>query len=362
MKSKKSILVLIILTFIFILLYTILAARPLGVDHQFNPEWKINITNPTIKNIAPTNNYKSFKLGQSLGYFTEDGDIIFYKTFPSKAAVSDHFFATYSTDADKTIIYDYLGNEKGELEAAGFPNFFEDRIYVFLPGGNSFVMADSSGKTLWKVENTIPITAFSSKSAYTAAGYADGTIKIINNSTGIVEVNYAPGGSDYPIILGLDVSEDGQYIASISGHNRQRFVLSKKENNQPKIIYHRFLDSDVKQQTLVKFCDNDSKVIYNMEKSAGIYDLALKQDKIFNLKNKNSPYDNTRLISISESDNLIFLLGKCKEAYTVYIFEKNNSLAGTFCFNASSAFLSIMNEELYIGKDLSISKISLSQY
>ncbi|MCQ2575514.1 MAG: PQQ-like beta-propeller repeat protein [Treponema sp.] len=362
MKSKKYIPLVIILTFIFILIYVILAVKPLGKDYKYNPEWKININNPTIKNIVNTENQAYFKLGQAMGYFTDDGDISYFKSFPSKAAISDYYFAPYSTDGKPITFYDNFGNEKGILEAPGFPRFYEDRIYVFEPGGNSFVMADNTGKTLWSVENTIPITAFSSKKKYTAVGYANGIINVINNSNGQIDLSYAPGGSDYPVILGLDISEDGQYIASISGHNRQRFVLSKRENNQPKIIYHDFLSSELYRPTIVQFCKNDTKIIYNYEAHLGIYDINTKENRNFNICNPTNkplkPFD-VKVLSIEETDNLILALGKNEQEYTVFILENTDTLIGQFTFEAETAFIRTLNNDFYIGKDSSISKISL---
>ena len=52
----------------------------------------------------------------------------------------------------------------------------------------------------------MPITAFATNDRFTATGLADGTIHIFNNADGEILSTFVPGGSDYPVILGIDIS------------------------------------------------------------------------------------------------------------------------------------------------------------
>ena len=353
MKTKKHTHIYIFLSFLFIIVYIILAARPLGKEYQFTPQWRKSIASSSPKSLSSASAQISFKLGQTIGYFTEDGQITMFKSFPSRASISSNYYAVYNTEDSQITFYNNHNQEAGILEAAGYPFFEEDRIYVFLPGGASFCKCDSQGKVIWTNENTLPLTAFSSKEKYTAAGYSDGTIRVFDNSTGFEALSFAPGGSDYKVILGLDVSTDGEYIASVSGHNKQRFVITKNEGNQPKIIYHNFLDSDMNRQTLVKFCDDDKRILYYYDGYLGIYNLP-KQ------KETNIKIDKT-VIAIEETDSLIFVLGKKNREYTVYIIEKTDTLEGSFSFEADTAFIKAYNNNLYVGQDTSISKVKISK-
>ena len=353
MKHKSHVHLFILFAILFLITYIILAARPLAKEYQFTPEWKKNISTVSTKSIPAGTKTIYFKLGQSIGYFTEDGQITTFKTFPSKASISSDYYAVYNTDADNVAFYNNKNEEQGTIQVAGFPFFEEDRIFVFLPGGASFARCDERGQLLWENENTIPLTAFSSKGKYTAAGYANGTIRVIDNKTGLEEFSFAPGGSDYKVILGLDVSSDGTYIASISGHGKQRFVLTKNEGSQPKIIYHNYLDSNINRRTVVRFCDNDKRVLYNYEDYLGIYDIE-------NQKSTEIKIDKT-IIQIEETDSLIFVLGKKDNDYSVYIIEKTNTLEGIFSFTADTAFIKTNNNCLYVGQDTSISKVRVSK-
>lgn len=351
MKTKKHFGLALFLILLISIIYITLAAKPLNKEYSFTPVWKISTANPVINVSSKPNS--AFHLGQTLGYFDEDGNISLYKTFPSKVSISDSYYATYTTEAKNTEFFNSDGTKAGVIEASGFPYFVDNLIYVFLPGGCSFSKCSETGKILWTFEGTFPITAFTAKENYTAVGLSNGTIKVLNNNNGSTEIDFAPGGSDYPVILGLDISEDGQYIASISGHNQQRFVLSHREENQQKIIYHRFFEFDSPYRTIVHFSRDGKRVFYNFHNGLGIYNLDSKEERTLNLKNK--------LISIDETDDLTILMGKEKNTYTVSIIDNTDTLEGDFSFTADSAFIHAANNNIYLGKDNSISKISISR-
>ncbi len=353
MKTKKHIGLYILLTLLFLIGYIFLAAKPLGKEYHFTPEWKRSITVPPVQKNLTQEKPIYFKLGQSVGYFTSQGDILISKTFPAKASISSDYYSIYYTEEKNISFYDYNNQEKGSFEINGFPFFEEDRIYIFMPGGSSFAKCNSDGSVKWINENIMPITAFSSKKEYTAAGYADGTIKILSNENGLEKTFFAPGGSDYKVILGLDVSSDGNYIASLSGHDKQRFVVTQTDAGQPKIIYHEYLPTDLNRPTVVKFCDNDRQIIYNYDGYIGLYDIV--RQKAFNLQ------IDTRVIAVEETDSLFYVLGKKDNSYTVYIIEKTQVFEGSFSFEAQTAFIKTSGNALYIGQDASISKVKISK-
>lgn len=352
MKQKKHIGLALFLILFISIIYIILAVKPLNKEYSFTPVWKISTANPVINN-SETKQKSAFHLGQTLGYFDEDGNISLYKTFPSKVSISDSYFAVYDSEAKNTEFYNTDGTKAGVIEASGFPYFKDNLIYVFLPGGCSFSKCSDTGKIIWTFEGTFPITAFAAKENYTAVGLSNGTIKVLNNENGATEIDFAPGGSDYPVILGLDISEDGQYIASISGHNHQRFVLSHREENQQKIVYHKFFDHDSPYRTIIHFSKDGKRVFYNFYRGLGIYDLETKAEQTLSIKDK--------LISIEETDDLTLLLGKEKNTYTVSVIDNTNTLEGAFSFTADSAFLHAADNNIYLGKDNSISKIQVTR-
>ncbi|MCR4733464.1 MAG: hypothetical protein K5829_00450 [Treponema sp.] len=351
MKTKKTKSFPLVISIIIIILYIILAARPLAKEYSFSPVWKIDTT-AKMESIDSFTQIP-FKLNQTLGYFSEDGKLLFVKPFPSKATISDFYYSIYNTSGDDISIYDRKGDLYSTIKASGFPYFENDNLFVFLSGGSSFAKYSTNGNLLWLYEGVFPITAFSSNQKYTAVGFVDGIIKLFDNSNGSSIMTYEPAGSNYPIILGLSVSKDGQYIASVSGQEEQRFVIAKNENNKSKIIYHEFLNSEITRRTQVYFSEDGKRVLFDCGGRLGIYDI--EKDKAYSVK------IDKQIISVEESENLIFLLGKEASEYTVYVIEKTNILEGSFTFKANNAFIKTYNEALYVGKDSTISKIELTR-
>ena len=68
-----------------------------------------------------------------------------------------------------------------------------------------------------------------------------------------------------------------------------------------------------------------------------------------------------KLLSIEETDDLTILMGKEKNTYTVSIIDNTDTLEGSFSFTADSAFIHAADNSIYLGKDNSISKISISR-
>lgn len=352
MKTKKNITIIaFLIAGIASLLYILLAAIPLTKEYNYVPEWNLNLTSPTEQNLSKDTKLIDFKLGQTAGYFTEDGQIAFLKTFPQKASISENYFSTYTTQTQQTDFYSPNGTLCGTINEAGFPYFCEDRIYLMQPCGTTYSKCNSKGEIEWTNQSVIPITAFSSNKIFTIGGYADGTINIINNADGQNVLTFNPGGSDFNVIFGVDISPDGKYIASISGHDKQRFIITQRNEDQSQILYHKYLDKELNRRTVVKFSKDGSKIFYNYEGGLGIFDMDLMKDIQFPLEDK--------IIDIQESTNLLFILGQNKNKYTVYAIERTNVLQGKFSFTADSSFIKVFNDVLYVGKDTTISKISI---
>ncbi len=353
MKNKKSISFYILISFLFCLIYILCAIHPLGTEYHFKPEWKIDVTNPSVSSDVPEDVARlPFKLGQTLGYFTPDGKVTNFVTFPLKASVSSSFYTCYSTNNTEAKYYTPDGELAGTVSIPGFPMIDDDRIFVFLPGGSSFIACDGEGKKNWEYGGTVPITAFDSSKEGVVIGFADGNICEFNRSGHLLQ-RFAPGGSDLPVILGAAVSSNGEYIATVSGQNKQRFVLAKKDGAQTKITAHQFLDSTETTQKLVKFSADDSTVYFSSQNDLGIADV--KSGKIAHLK------IDGHAISMQETSNTVFILTKKDSEYRVYAVEKFAVLTGSFSFKAQYAFILTHDERLYVGKDSTISCISISK-
>jgi len=269
MKHKKGVAFYVFLGIVFSIVYLIFAAQPLGKEYQFIPQWKLDVNAQTQKTTVAGEKPLYFKLGQTMGYFTESGTLLSTETFPFKAAISEHYYAPYNTYGSAIDFFTPDGKKAGTITESGFPLFDKDRIFVFLAGGASFVECDSDGKRKWEYNGTVPITAFDSSPSGCVAGFADGTVRQFS-SDGTMIQKFSPGGSDFQVILGAALSSDGSMIALVAGQNRQRFVLMKKYDAQTKIVFHEYIAQSDPRQRLVEFSKDGSTVWYNYKDMLGI--------------------------------------------------------------------------------------------
>lgn len=352
MVIKTRTKILIPAAILFCILYMVFAFRQMGTELAFTPEWTEDISH--VKTIQKEDELIPFRLGQSLGYFTPEGKIVTSLSFPSKASISDCYYATFNENNSSTKVYNKKNEIVSILKYSGFPYFDEDRIFVMMPGGTSFIQCNERGDQLWRYEYFAPITAFASSKAGTVAGFADGTI-ISFSKDGNVEQQFAPGGSNIPVILGADISEDGSMIACICGQNKQRFVLARKDVDHSKIIFHEYFDKDQTKQLFVKFNKANDTVYFDAGNAVGILDInTLKSSRV------EVPGS---VIQIEESsvDGLVFVLSRKGRSNTVTVIEPVDNSLGHFSFDCDCSFINVKDDALFVGMDNKISRVTVSR-
>ncbi|MBQ3965891.1 MAG: WD40 repeat domain-containing protein [Treponema sp.] len=355
MKKKRNLLIPLCITFSIV--YIILAARPLKKELQFSPQWTIDATKVTVTKDSQNLKEKfsdaiPFKLGQTLGYFTTDGDILNIVTYPYKAALSRHAYTLYGTSDKKIPFYTPDGTKAGEIVQTGFPFFTEEGQYLFLPGGSAFAKLSEEGNIEWTYENYAPITAFASSHSGCVAGYSDGTI-ISFTGKGSIDQTFKPSGSEFPVILGTALSPSGNIIACISGQKGQRFIIAKKAGNHTEIIHHEYLEKETTRQKLVKFSADESTVYYDSADGLGIVDCKKGKSKKIKISG--------HILSIQESEEsrTVFVLSRDKTKYTVLVVEPFSTTAGAFSFEAQTAFIAVKGDCLFVGRDNEIAKMKI---
>ncbi len=353
MSSTKKRVLIVVSCIIFILLYIVFAFRISGDELQFVPHWTISVTKPS-EGVAESSEKFPFKLGQNLGYFTENGEIYMTESFPYMATISKDFWSIFSSSAENTAIFNKKREEVGRVSAAGFPFYTNWGNFVFLPGGMAFSFLAEDGNSLWTYEDITPITSFYPYENGIIVGYAEG--KIINfDYKGNICFSVAPGGSDYSVILGTAASSDGVYSACVSGINQQRFVLMKTSAGQTKTVFHEYLNGNLREQTFVKFANNNSKVFYNDKNGLGVLDVSTLESAHIPLEGK--------IVAIEEMEelNLYYVLTKLKNEYKVYILEDLSNLVGFYEFTGNSAFILTDKNNLYTGVDTTITKTEVKR-
>lgn len=339
---------------IFCFLYIILSFRPLGTELHLTPDWTLSIDREEV-DFGAGQNLVPFKLGQVIGYFDADGTIASCVPFSFNAAISSRYYAVYNANNNGTDVKNPDGTTALTLDVPGFPFFSDDRIFIFFPNGNSVAHYDASGKKVWEYENYAPITAFASSEGGSVIGFADGQIVSVKND-GSIDQRYYPGGSEFSSIYGAAVSADGSLIACVSGLKQQRFIVSRRNQGEhPKVIFHEYLPAESNQLRLVKFNRDASLVFYDYNGGLGVADLK-------GTKSAHIPLAGN-VVQIEEAPDfdLVFILSRNGEKYTVTVLEPFDQVLSTTSFKANHAFLLVRNNYVFIGRDSKISRISLSE-
>ena len=334
-------------------LYAFFAVRPLSKEIHFITKWTTdcNKVSPNAGNVEESE-YIPFKLGQTAGYFTQDGIILQSFTFPYKIALSNQDYCTYGTSDSSLKLFSRQKKPLAELKMQGFPFFHEGQKFLMLPGGVSFAFLDENFAPKWKFENYAPITAFDCGQNSVVAGYADGSILIFDNE-GKIQRQYEPGGSAFPVILGLAGAADGNTTASVSGRQKQRFTLAKQENGITRIVFHEYLEQETTRQVLTEFSRDENFCYFAHKDCLGILDCK-------SLKSKHIPIKGT-ILSIQETEDgkNTFVLSKNSGRYSVSVIQKHNSYCGSFDFFAENAFITVRDNSLFVGRDNFLSRIDL---
>lgn len=370
MKKNKNT-IIIPLTVLFCVLYVIFAFRPLGTELYFEPLQTIDIYGneeniqqepPQAAETQTDVSIVPFKLGQTLGYIDSNGKILYRYSFPWKSSITENFFTVYDLNSTKFNIWDQKGQIITTIDAAGFPFLEQDRIFLFGPGGNNFAKYDVSGKKLWQFERFAPITCFNSSKGGITAGYSDGTL-ITWASDGTILQNFIPGGSNHNVILGAAVSGNGKYTACISGIQKQRFIITKNEGKNSKIIFHHYLNEENTTQRYIKFSLDDSTVYYDTAAGLGI----CVMDKVKRFHKYSIDPQGTVMQIVEDTESpFVFILAKNAEQenteWTVTILERVNHIAGRFSFsNTENAFIQFKNQNLFVGTDTTISILKVGR-
>ena len=354
MNIKGNLKYVIIGSILFLLVYMFVAAIPMGSDIYFEPAWTKDITKAVTTDPAKfkDTSLEGFSLGNRFGYFTADGTILSSTLTDARVTISPDAWATYPENAATTDIFNPDGTKRITVAASGFTHLDGGRTYLFLPGGDAVSQYDDSGKKMWTREHTAPITAFNSSPKGTVIGYADGQITALQ-SDGSEIFSFYPEGSDYQVILGVALSEDGTLAACVCGIDKQRFLLIHITNGQYKVVFHTWLEGNLHRQAYVDFEKSGKYAFFEYSKGIGIVDCVKRSANLI-------PSDG-EVVNMGEypGNNLFLALVKNGTSYTLEAIERPDHLIATTRFTAQNAFLIQRNEAIFLGMDDRISRINI---
>ncbi len=353
MNFKGNLTYILTGSFIFVVIYAFVAAIPLHSDISFQPRWTRSIEQDVQATSGSfPSDAEAFALGNKFGYFTPDGKILSSTQTDGRYSVTTTAWSVYPQNARETAIKLPDGTAKATISAAGYVYLDDDRTYLMIPGGDAVSQYNDQGQPLWTREHTAPITAFQSTAGGTVIGYADGLLTCLAPD-GAERLSFYPGGSDQQVILGAAISEDGTEVVCVSGLEKQRVLLIKISRGQFKVVFHHYLEGDLRRQAYVNFSKSGRFAFFECASGLGVIDCERKEVSVI-------PFSG-RLIATGETNNdaLFSALFKTENQYSIISLERPDHVVATMNFTARNAFLVQRNETLYVGADDTISRIDI---
>ncbi len=370
MKLKGSKKHLIILPIVFLIIYTFVAAVPLGSDMYFMPVWIQSIIPDTAKAAlsgitskqaltiqADADDFHKepveyFITNKRFGYFTENGNLLRSSPINDRISASSTAWSVYTEQSSKIPVYNPDGTLITTINRAGFVHIDEDRMYLFEKGGNAVCEYTADGKRLWRYIHAAPITAFNSSVQGTIIGFSDGKLVCVDRN-GDVLFDFYTGGSSYRVVLGAALSEDGRYAACVCGLDQQRVLLIDLDLNKHKIVYHAYLKGNLRRQLFVNFDKKGENVIFECAEGIGFIDCTqfvsgIIPDSGFILNLGDESYKNIKTILTHNGQKA-----------DLYCIESPMHLIGKTSFNAQKPFLIQNQEKLFLATETHLVRIDI---
>ncbi|MDR1147929.1 MAG: WD40 repeat domain-containing protein [Spirochaetaceae bacterium] len=358
--KKKYLIITIILASLF---YAFIAAGPVEEETVLSSKWIKSVETSYDEQLEQTEDLIPFELGTSFGYISDDGRFSINKTKKAYISLSNYFWAEYGEQTASITVKNLRDEAAFTIENGnGYPFFLDSRTFIINSEQNSVsqlenIQNDSSGaaKFAWTYDFASPLSCVDAAAGLFLAGTLDGTIELID-STGQRIYFSEPSGSRIATIFGCALSADGKKIALVSGLDKQRFILIEQFGAAWRITFHEFLEEGLRRNVYVMFVDNDNKIAFERESGLGLYDI--KSRAIYNI-----PLDGEiTALDGSENNGMLFLISAQDEYNKKLIGIKFPDIIMIEApFNSENAFLTVKNNNLFIGGKTAIASFAIEK-
>ncbi|MDR0410332.1 MAG: WD40 repeat domain-containing protein [Spirochaetaceae bacterium] len=333
------------------LLYAFAVASPVTEETVLSLKWIKSIENGYDEQTGANEQIFPFELGDSFGYISQDGRFSVNRTKKAYISLSDYFWAEYGAQDDFISVKGPRNEDVFNIEDAyGYPFFLDSRSFIIHSDQNSvsqleMVQSGSPGtvKTAWSYDFTSPISCVDAAAGLFLAGTLDGTIELVDGAGKRLYFS-EPSGSRITAIFGCALSKDGKKIALVSGVDKQRFIFIEQFGVSWRITFHEFIGEGLRRNVYVMFVDNGDKVVFEREGGLGIYDVKTRSIYSVALDGEIAALDG------GNNNGMLFLINSKNEYEKKLIGIKlPNTVAIEAPFNSADTFLSVQDDDLFVG-------------
>ncbi len=232
------------------LLYILVFSRPADHELLVSPQWSLDVDDASI---SPEDGEAiPFRLSGLVGYFTEEGELLFREAVLHDAAVFSDRFVNYSSVSQTAVVRDPHGRVVLSISESGYPLGLGERLFVLHPDGAGLSEWGPEGEALWSRKLPSIITDVAADTGLVAIGLLSGEVLLLD-ATGQEVAQYRTLGSRIPVVLGVALNEQTGRIAALAGVDPQRLIFLDIRDDQLIPGVQGELPSDFRRPAFVKF-------------------------------------------------------------------------------------------------------------
>ncbi|GAB1455425.1 MAG: hypothetical protein RBT62_09395 [Spirochaetia bacterium] len=341
--SGRRLSITILVLFLVILVYFFAVAEPLYPELSVAPRWTIDIgaSSANTADSVSGSELFSFSSGNHNGYFSLDGKGFTIPVATERVIVSDASYVLLKDDSSGSELKSPQGSLIADI-ASSSVFFSGGRLFSSEDEGTGLNAYDVGGQKLWSYTFPCQLSAFASGDNLVVGGTVDGWLEGIRPD-GVKAFSFSPGGSRLSVILGLGVSQSGQWLAAISGIDRQRLVVLGRGGTDFKVSSHRYLDTDYREPLRVIVMDDDRHVLYRRPDGIGVWSVDGSVNEV--LPVKADDFD----ISLDRTKNIAYLVARRGHKSEIVAFRLPATLLGRIALPDTSEYVRFVGSSAFVG-------------
>ncbi|MBI9105103.1 MAG: hypothetical protein JEZ04_00070 [Spirochaetales bacterium] len=225
----------------------------------FIPSWAVEIAAGAPGSSEIMGPKIPFKLDDRLGYFSRSGELGLTAEIDYEAVVSDNYFINYSSLSQNLVLQNSSGEILGNIVTEGLPFLLNGRSFIISPDRLT-VTEHEEGKILWSVTPGSMITSIDCNSSETLIGLMNGKVFLYNRA-GEKLFSFFSTDSRYSIVYACALSDDGRYMAVVTGLYPQQLICFESRNELITVILRKDLDVPFRRNLYLDY-SSDGKLLY----------------------------------------------------------------------------------------------------
>jgi len=350
--------VTILIAILALVSYFFICPEPLTPELSAIPRWKTVLPPagaglPSSDRPAETTDGRqiAFSAGNIFGYFHTDGTLAFMAETPGSSTLSDAMYITKPGNGSGSILKTPSHEDIRTIKDTS-PFFIAGRLFSAKADGTGVTSFNDYGEFRWSYIFPCQISAFASSGDLSVGGTIDGWLEGID-AEGKKVFSFAPGGSRLSVILGTAVSGTGNWVAAISGIDRQRLVILGRGGADYRVTSHRYLESDFREPVRIVIMDDETHVLYRRNDGVGVWSVNGKVDGVLPVMAED--FD----VSMDTTHGVSLLAARQGKSRSLTVFRTPSTVLGTIRLPDSTEYIRILDSSIFIGARTWIARLDL---